>query len=589
MSNNTKEKTNLKLNDLPLDLTKNDIESFLSKYKDQINNISIEEIKSYKDTKKIAKIFFKDYKSANDCRINMNLRKIKNASIRIMWDEKDFQYKNYNKSNLYIKNIPKEKNSREIFEYFNKFGDIYSMKINEDEKGNNVGTGYITYYNQDDAKKAIDETNGKKIWDSGMELLYKNERNYHYNNDNSKININNLPDSFTNKDIEKLCEEFGKIQTHNIFNGQNGRYGVVVFSNEQEAKKAVEQLNNKEINGKKLIVKEFQRKPNYSQNNNYNNFNNYYNNQFPKYEEPYENANLYIKNIPFTVKEEDLKKIFEPFGTIKSIKLEKETIEKKENSETKLVTTNKGFGYISFENSENAKKALESLNNKYIPGFESWSRPLSIDFFIPKQKRQMMDNMPQFGMNYYGMQTGMIYPPYPAYPPQYPQMFRIPYPNQFNNMWHQGNYKNRGYNGGYKQKYNKRGGHRGGYYKNNHQRKNNNNQNQNNVNNNENSNNQNQNQNETEDNEEKKPFDYDTYNKLNSAEDKKDFLGEMLFNSIQENPYIVEKGFDIDVIGKITGMIIEIPNEKEIIEILEKPSSLNARILEALNLLNIKK
>ena len=63
----------------------------------------------------------------------------------------------------------------------------------------------------------------------------------------------------------------------------------------------------------------------------------------------------------------------------------------------------------------------------------------------------------------------------------------------------------------------------------------------------------------------------------------------MLFNSIQENPYIVEKGIGVDIVGKITGMIIEIPNEKEIIEILEKPSALNARILEALALLNIEK
>ena len=594
MSNNTKEKTNLKLNDLPLDITKNDIESFLSKYKEQINSISIEEIKTYKEIKKIAKVSFKDNKSADDCRINMNLRKIKNSSIRIMWDEKDFQYKNYNKSNLYIKNIPKEKNSREIFEYFHKFGDIYSIKINEDEKGNNVGTGYITYYNQDDAKKAIDETNGKKIWDSIMELQYqtqyKNERNFHhnnYNNDNLKIYINNIPDSFTNKDIEELCKEFGKIQTHNIFNGQNGKYGVVVFSNEQESKKAVEKLNNKEINGQKLIVKEYQRKNIYTQNNNYNN---YYNNQYPRYEEPYENANLYIKNIPITAKEEDLKKIFEPFGTIKSIKIEKETIEKKDNNETKLITTNKGYGYISFENAQNAKKALESLNNKYIPGFESWSRPLSIDFFISKQKRQMMDNISQTGINYYGIQTGMMYPQYPQYPPQYPPMFRVPFPNQFNNMYHQGNYKNRGYNGRYKQNYNKRGGHRGGYYNNNHQRKNNNNvknQNTNNVKSNEN--NTNQNPNNPEVSEEKKIFDYDAYNKLNSEEDKKDFLGEILFNSIQENPYIVEKGYGVDIVGKITGMIIEIPNEKEIIEILEKPSALNARILEALDLLNNKK
>lgn len=598
MSNNNKEKTNIKLYDLPLDITKSDIESFLSKYKEQITSISLEDKKTYKEAKKVATISFKDHTSANDCRISMNLRKIKNASIRIIWDEKDFQYKIHTKNNLYIKKIPKSKSSRELFEFFHKFGDIYSIKINEDESGNNIGTGYITYYNKDDAKKAIDETNGKKIWDSNMELLYqnqyKNERNYHYNNYNNhnndklKIIIRNLPESMTNQDIQKLCEEFGKVESNNIFNDQNGKYATVIFSNESEAKKAVENLNNKEINGKIIIAKEFQRK--YNNNYNNNNINNYYNKQYQKYEESYENASLYIKNIPITAKEEEVRKIFEQFGKIKSIKIEKEIIEKKENNQTKTITLNKGYGYISFETAESAKRALESLNGKYLPGFESWSKPLLIDFFISKQKRIMMDNMTQpNNINFYGLQTGMIFSPAPPYFPQYLPMMRIPFPNQYKmpqNIWYQGNYNNIGHNGVYKPRYNKRGGYRREYYKNNHQSKNNNNQNTTNSNEKDN-NNKNENiHSTTTNNEEKTTFDYDSYKKLSNDEEKKDFLGERLFSAIQQSSQIIEKNIDLDTIGRITGMIIEIPDEKEIIEILEKPSVLNSRIVEALSLLN---
>ena len=68
-----------------------------------------------------------------------------------MWDEKDFLQKNKdNKNNLYIKGIPKNKTARELFEYFYKFGDIFSFKLNEDDKGNNNGTAFVTYYKQDD-------------------------------------------------------------------------------------------------------------------------------------------------------------------------------------------------------------------------------------------------------------------------------------------------------------------------------------------------------------------------------------------------------------------------------------------------------
>ena len=178
MSNNTKEKTNLILCDLSPDTNKKDIESFLSQYLDKIISTQLTEKKPFKAT-----VSFKDYNSANECRINMNQKKLKNKSIRIMWDEKDFLQKNKdNKNNLYVKGIPKNKSSREIYEYFFKFGDMFSVKVNEDEKGNSNGTAFVTYYNQEDAKKAIEGTNGKKIWDSDMEVQYqKNNDKVHYN------------------------------------------------------------------------------------------------------------------------------------------------------------------------------------------------------------------------------------------------------------------------------------------------------------------------------------------------------------------------------------------------------------------------
>ena len=83
-------------------------------------------------------------------------------------------------------------------------------------------------------------------------------------------------------------------------------------------------------------------------------------------------------------------------------------------------------------------------------------------------------------------------------------------------------------------------------------------------------------------------FDHESFNKLKNEEEKKDFLGEKLFNLIQENRLIKEKNEDSDTVGKITGMIIGIPNLDEIIDVLESPSKLEARIKEALELLEKK-
>ena len=62
----------------------------------------------------------------------MNQKKLKKRTIRIMREEKHFIEKNKeSKNNLYIKNIPKEKDAHQIYEYFLKYGDVFSLKINQ--------------------------------------------------------------------------------------------------------------------------------------------------------------------------------------------------------------------------------------------------------------------------------------------------------------------------------------------------------------------------------------------------------------------------------------------------------------------------
>ena len=567
MSTNSKDKRIIILFDLSQDTNKEDIESFLSKYKDQIESIQLLDKKPYR-----AKVSFKEYNSANECRINMNQRILKNKSIRIMWEEKDFLLKNKDsKNNLYVKNIPKNKSARDIYEFYLKYGDISSMKMNVDEQGNNNGTAFLTYYNQEDAKKAIEETNGKKIWDSDMEVKYQKNTDKNYNNNNNdnnfKIYLTNLPDNYSDQEITKLCEEFGKIHICNI--NKKAKSAIIKYNSEQEAKNAIEKLNNKEIDNKKINAKEVKENHYYNHKQNYLPQNFYYfgNNPMARYEDFLENNNLYVKNIPYTATEEDLKNLFGKFGKITSIKLEKDT-DKKDEKETIKPVPNKGFGYILFEKIEDAKNALMSLNGKNIPGFEAWTKPLMIDYFISKEKRHLnlMENNP---MSYPHGMPGQ-FPPYP------PMMFNMPFPNKYNPqmMWNQ-KYQNMQYN---KQRYNKgyphrgRGGHR--YYKNNnYQNKNNssNNTNNNNINN-------------TNAKEETISFDYESFNKLKTEEEKKEFLGDRIFSAIQK----FDEKIGEEIIGKITGMIIEIPNEKEIIEILEKPSVLESRVKEALSLINSK-
>lgn len=68
--------------------------------------------------------------------------------------------------------------------------------------------------------------------------------------------------------------------------------------------------------------------------------------------------NIYIGNLNFTVDEAKLKKIFEKYGEVSSVRI----IKDKETGE------NKGYGFIEMKNDEEGKKAIQEMNSQEIDG-----------------------------------------------------------------------------------------------------------------------------------------------------------------------------------------------------------------------------
>ncbi|XP_068220536.1 RNA-binding protein 39 isoform X1 [Palaemon carinicauda] len=82
---------------------------------------------------------------------------------------------------------------------------------------------------------------------------------------------------------------------------------------------------------------------------------------------------LYVGSLHFNITEDMLRGIFEPFGKIDHIQLIMD-------SET---GRSKGYGFITFHNSDDAKKALEQLN-----GFELAGRPMKVNHVTERSETQ---------------------------------------------------------------------------------------------------------------------------------------------------------------------------------------------------------
>ena len=70
--------------------------------------------------------------------------------------------------------------------------------------------------------------------------------------------------------------------------------------------------------------------------------------------------NIFVANLSFQTKEEDLKQIFEEFGQVESVKIISD----------RYSGRSKGYGFVEMPGEEDALKAIEGLNDKELNGRE---------------------------------------------------------------------------------------------------------------------------------------------------------------------------------------------------------------------------
>ena len=86
--------------------------------------------------------------------------------------------------------------------------------------------------------------------------------------------------------------------------------------------------------------------------------------------------NIYVGSLHFKMNEAELKEAFEEYGEVTSAKI---IIDKYSGK-------SKGFGFVEMPNEEEAKKAIEELNEKDFEG-----RPMKVSEAKPMEERPKRD------------------------------------------------------------------------------------------------------------------------------------------------------------------------------------------------------
>lgn len=219
---------------------------------------------------------------------------------------------------------------------------VESSSIVEDKVNNNNDDGVesVTIKREDECDDANDVSND----------MADNEGTPNDSDDNEKTNliVNYLPQQMTDEEFENLFNKFGNMKSckivRNRVSGYSYGFGFVDFETHKQALKAIEELNGHELENKKIKVA-FARPAG----------------------QDIKQANLYIKNVPNDWSQDDVKKVFEPYGNIIQVR---------------VLGNNRGVAFVLFDLRKQAEDALEALNGKKLEGCES---PFEIKFAADKK------------------------------------------------------------------------------------------------------------------------------------------------------------------------------------------------------------
>uniref|UniRef100_A0AAR2M295 Polyadenylate-binding protein n=1 Tax=Pygocentrus nattereri TaxID=42514 RepID=A0AAR2M295_PYGNA len=304
----------------------------------------------------------------------MNFDVIKGRPVRIMWSQRDPSLRKSGVGNIFIKNLDKSIDNKALYDTFSAFGNILSCKVVCDENGSK-GYGFVHFETHEAAERAIEKMNGMLLNDRKVfvgRFKSRKEREAEMGaraKEFTNVYIKNFGEDMDDDKLKEIFTKFGPALSIRVMTDDGGKskgFGFVSFERHEDAQRAVDEMNGKELNGKQVYVGRAQKKAE-RQTELKRKFEQMKQDRMTRYQ----GVNLYVKNLDDGLDDERLRKEFSPFGTITSAKVMMEG------------GRSKGFGFVCFSSPEEATKAVTEMNGRIVA-----TKPLYVALAQRKEERQ---------------------------------------------------------------------------------------------------------------------------------------------------------------------------------------------------------
>merc|ERR1719145_375542 len=270
---------------------------------------------------------------------------------------------NYPMATLYVGDLAPDVTEALLFEKFSSAGHVLSIRVCRDMiTRRSLGYAYVNFHQPADAERALDTMNFDVLKGRAIRIMWSQRDPSLRRSGVGNVFIKNLDKTIDNKAMYDTFSAFGNILSCKVAqdaSGDSNGYGFVHFETEEAAMNAIQKVNGMLLNEKKVFVGRF----------------------VPRKEREKELGekakkftNVYIKNFGDDLTDDKLKEMFNKFGKITSYKVVRDDkVNSSGDGEVGDIISDdsgktKGFGFVSFEDSESAEKAVEELNGSDIGG-----------------------------------------------------------------------------------------------------------------------------------------------------------------------------------------------------------------------------
>ncbi|KAJ8277190.1 hypothetical protein GJAV_G00072390 [Gymnothorax javanicus] len=255
---------------------------------------------------------------------------------------------------LFVKNLPFSATQEDLKEVFEQAVEI---RMPPGQNGSNRGIAYIEFETEAIAERVLEETQGTDVQGRSIIVDFTGDKSQKGArvtvNKGKTLVVNNLAYSATEDTLQSSFEKAISIRIPQN-NGRPKGFAFVEFESEEDAKEALDTMNNSEIEGRTIRLE-------YSQHGGQRNEGGGRGNSGPT-------KTLFVKGLSEDTTDETLRESFEG-ATAARIVTDRET------------GSSKGFGFVDFESEDDCKAAKEAMEGSEIDGSS-----ITLDYARPKEE-----------------------------------------------------------------------------------------------------------------------------------------------------------------------------------------------------------